>query len=87
MSYDPTFPGEFVTPQWLYDELRRVAEEMPRVTVNQYEVLSMEPARPQPGMVACADGIGWNPLGSATASSTGSVAGLYQYINGAWRKL
>lgn len=84
MSYESTFPGESVTPQWLYDELTRVANEMKKAGVLSFEVLSMEPDRPQPGMVACADGSGWNPTGSATASAMG----LYlRTTAGAWRRL
>lgn len=87
MSYDPTFPGEDVSSFWLYAELSRIAEEMTKAGVLKFEVLSIAPERPQAGFLAFADGIGWNPKGSATASSTGSCAGLYQYVNGAWRQL
>lgn len=78
MSYQPTFPGEGITPQWLYDELQRIGSEMSRPHQLLREVLHVEPARPQEGLEACADGVDWNP---------GAGAGLYLYIGGAWVKL
>lgn len=78
MSYIPTFPGEGVTPQWLYDELQRIASEMYRPTASTYETLHVAPERPQEGMVATADGTDWNP---------GAGAGIYQYRAGAWNRL
>lgn len=78
MSYEPTFPGEAITPQWLYDELQRIGTEMARPDKLLREVLHIAPARPQEGLEVCADGTDWNP---------GAGAGLYLYIGAAWHKL
>lgn len=78
MSYLPTFPGEGVTPQWLYDELQRIATEMYKPTGLIFGTLFVAPTKPQEGEVASADGTQWNP---------GSGAGLYQYRAGAWHYL
>lgn len=78
MSYEPTFPGESITPQWLYDELQRVGTEMNRPAGLFFDVLHEEPPKPQDGMVAFADGTDWNP---------GGGGGLYQRVAGAWVKL
>lgn len=79
MSYQPTFPGENITPQWLYDELQRIGTEMRLPTTLQFDVLTEAPPRPQEGLVAFADGVLWNP--------TGAGGGLHQYIGGLWDKL
>lgn len=78
MSYDPTFPGEDITPQWLYNELQRIGTEMLRPTSLIFDVLHDAPPRPQEGMVAFADGVDWNP---------GEGPGLYQYYAGTWHKI
>ena len=79
MSYQPTFPGEGITPQWLYDELQRIGTEMVRPAGLQFEVLAEAPPRPQEGLLAFADGVNWNPAGAG--------AGLHQYVGGVWDKL
>lgn len=78
MSYEPTFPGESITPQYLYEELQRIAYGMRQPPGLIFEVLHAPPDRPVAGMVVCADGTDWNP-------STG--AGLYLYLGGVWNKL
>lgn len=78
MSYDPTHPGENITVEWLYSELQRISAEMTRPRLNEFEVLTIEPERPQEGTVAFADGTAWNP---------GSGRGLYEWRSGAWFKL
>lgn len=78
MSYTPTYPGFEITPTWLYDELQRIASGITQPIGLQFDVLGSEPARPQEGMLVCADGTAWNP---------GAGAGLYLYIGGAWNKL
>lgn len=78
MSYEPTHPGEEITTTWLYEELGRISAEMNKPARMEYEVLSIEPEKPQEGTVAFADGSGWNP---------GAGAGLYEYRSGAWQKL
>lgn len=78
MAYTPTFPGEDITPQWLYEELSRIASNMVKPAGLQFDVLRAEPLKPQDGQLAFADGTDWNP---------GGGAGLYQYVSGAWAKL
>lgn len=78
MSYDPTHPGENITVEWLYSELQRISAETPRPRILEFEVLTIEPVRPQEGTVAFADGTAWNP---------GSGRGLYEWRSGAWFKL
>lgn len=78
MSYEPTHPGASVVAEWLYRELLAVSAAMGLPTHLVFDVLSIEPVRPQDGMVAYADGSGWNP---------GDGEGFYAYINGAWEIL
>lgn len=78
MSYDPTHPGESITIEWLTSELQRIAGDMDKPKFLEFEVLTAEPARPQEGAVAFADGTSWNP---------GAGRGLYEYNTGAWVKL
>lgn len=78
MSYEPTFPGESITPQWLYDELQRVAYSMRQPSGLIFEVTHAPPERAIEGMLVCADGTSWNP---------GAGAGLYLFLGGVWTKL
>lgn len=78
MAYTPTFPGESITPQWLYDELSQVANNMTKPAGLQFDVLHAEPLKPQDGQLVFADGVDWNP---------GGGGGLYQRVGGAWVKL
>lgn len=78
MSYDPLHPGHEITIEWLYAELLRVSSGTAAPTTLQFEVLHIEPERPQNGMLAYADGTDWNP---------GAGAGLYERRGGAWAKL
>lgn len=79
MTYIPTFPGEHINQQWLYDELQRIAVAIQQPMDHQYDVLHVAPDRPQEGLVVFADGTDWNP--------TGAGGGLHQYIGGVWDKL
>jgi hypothetical protein len=79
VSYEPTFPGENITPQWLYDELQRVGTGMRQPAGLLFDVLHVEPERPQDGTLVFADGTDWNPGGGG--------GGLYQRVAGAWVKL
>lgn len=79
MSYQPTFPGEGITPQWLYDELQRIGTEMAAPDRLTFTVQHVAPGRPIEGLLVFADGVDWNP--------TGAGGGLHQYISGAWDKL
>jgi len=84
MSYTPTYPGEGLTPQWIYDELQRIAAEMNKANTLQFDVLAAAPTRPQEGTVALADGVNW--LGGSTLTASAN-AGLNIFIGGAWRHL
>lgn len=76
--YVPTFPGDGILPQWLYDELSQVAQAMAQPTDVIFEENFTPPASPKEGMVLLADGTSWDP---------GSGRGLYLYSSGAWVKL
>lgn len=84
MSYKPTFPGEGVTAQWIFDELNRISAEMGRAHILTFDKLAVEPQRPRDGMVALANGSNWNPSGSVSSSD---AAGLHVYLEGEWRRL
>lgn len=79
MSYIPTYPGEGVTPTWLYNELQRIATEMSRPDLLTFTPIHEAPPRPVEGLLAFADGVDWNPSGAG--------AGLHQYVGGVWDKL
>ena len=78
MRYDPTFPSQDVTAQWIYEELTQVARSMDRPTVLTFAVSYAPPEKIEDGMVLLADGTSWNP---------GAGAGVYARIAGAWVKL
>lgn len=78
MPYTPQHPGEGITVEWLFSELQRISSEMGRPNELQFSVLTIEPTRPQDGLVVYADGTAWNP---------GSGRGLYERRSGAWVKL
>jgi len=78
VNYLPTYPGENITPQWLYDELQRIATALTAPGVLNFDIQKIAPAKPQDGMFAMADGTAWNP---------GAGAGPYVYFTGAWHKL
>lgn len=61
------------------EELKRVSEAMQ--SPNEILILtplSVAPKKPRDGVLAMADGVGWNP---------GSGAGFYGYRAGSWRFL
>lgn len=78
MNYEPTFPGESITKQYLYDELSRIGNVMKSPTFLLFDVSHQPPDKPQDGMLICADGTDWNP---------GAGGGLYLRLSGAWTKL
>ena len=78
MSYFPTFPGEQVTPQWLYDELQRISTALEQPTSLVFDILTAAPTKPQEGMFVVADGVSWNP---------GAGGGPYAFFGGVWNKL
>lgn len=63
--------------QYLDQELRRIADAINRNTLF-LPTLAAAPSSPSNGMIAYADGTGWNP---------GSGEGFYGYEAGAWVKL
>lgn len=66
-------------PAYVADEFQAVAQAASDpVDGVQFNVLNVAPAKPRAGLVACADGVNWNP---------GAGAGLYLYLGGAWAKL
>lgn len=82
MPYNPReFPNTldvYEIRKFLEQELRNIAIAMNETTETHYRPLGHEPARPQNGLVAFADGTHWNP---------GGGAGLYQRVGGVWVKL
>lgn len=82
-TFEPYIPTE--PPRQASLEVRRfLAEELGRIAeiINRPEVfaepLNEEPAKPEDGLIAYADGTDWNP---------GSGEGFYGYENGSWVKL
>lgn len=76
--YLPTFPGDAILAQWLYDELSQIAQSMAQPTDLIFEETNVEPVSPKEGLVVLADGTNWNP---------GAGRGLYLYSGGTWNKL
>lgn len=64
--------------RWIADELRRVASALAEQESIQLSPRGTAPARPRPGMMACADGALWDP---------GSGAGIYEFRGGTWQKI
>lgn len=77
-EYIPTAPGVTITPEWLNDELRRIAASMTQPTSQLFDEMTIPPSSPKEGLVVFADGTAWNP---------GAGRGLYLYTGGAWTKL
>lgn len=64
---------------YLQRELLRISAEFAMIEEGRYlPVLGAAPKKPREGMLAVADGVGWNP---------GSGKGLYEYKSGSWSKL
>ena len=64
--------------RWIADELRRVAAAFGAQELVQLQPRGVAPTRPALGMIACADGVLWDP---------GAGEGVYEYRGGAWHKL
>lgn len=77
-NYQPTNPSQDYDPQWLYDELSRIATAMAQPTSLIFEETHVAPTSPKEGMEVLADGTDWNP---------GAGRGLYLYSGGTWNKL
>lgn len=67
-------------PQYVADELQSVAQaQRDPVDFIQLNVLYAAPKKPRNGIVVCADGVSWQPLGAG--------GGFFGYFGGAWVKL
>jgi hypothetical protein len=80
MAYTPNpLPvGEELGP-YLLTELQKLSAELALVEEGRFlPIRSSAPVKPREGMLAVADGSGWDP---------GSGKGLYEYRNGSWVKL
>lgn len=64
--------------RFIADELRRIAGAFSEQDVIQLSPRGVAPAKPRAGMLACADGVLWDP---------GSGAGVYEFRGGTWQKL
>ena len=75
---------EQITPEispyirWMYEEFQRVSQAISSLE-HQYPPLTEAPERVTVGLVAYADGVGWNP--------TGGGEGLYIYKSTGWTKI
>lgn len=83
MAYSPEPLDGGVTKEQLADyivrELSRIGGELQLVEDGvALPMRGSAPTKPREGMLAIADGSGWNP---------GSGKGLYEYRSGAWVKL
>ena len=80
------YPDPIVVLNSLEEVVDYLARELARIGV-EFQLLEdgvglpirgVVPAKPREGMLAIADGTGWNP---------GGGKGLYEYKSGAWAKL
>lgn len=82
MAYNPSSPLNVTDieslRQYLESELRAIATEMAETDALDLRQVGQAPKRPRNGMIASADGVGWNP---------GAGAGAYEFKGGAWVKL
>jgi hypothetical protein len=82
--YQPKFPPLNTDvkglAQYVGDELQAVARDQGgAVDFVQLNVLKRAPTKPVDGIVVCADGTNWAPLGAG--------GGFFGYYGGAWVKL
>lgn len=70
--YNPKIPPANVEdlPPYLDDEFIKVAQDLNRLVVGEWQIHYVRPDKLKPGMVLYADGVKWNP---------GSGEGLYRY--------
>jgi hypothetical protein len=65
---------------WVQGEFDAVAQaSRDAVDAISLNVLYAAPKKPRPGMIVCADGVHWQPLGAG--------GGYFGYFGGAWVKL
>jgi len=82
MTYNPSSPLNVVDieslRQYLDRELKAIAKEMAETNALDLRQVGQAPKKPRAGMIASADGVGWNP---------GAGAGAYEFKGGIWVKL
>ena len=80
MAYTPEpIPNAADLREYISRELLRISAEFDQISEGVYiPVRGRVPAKTREGMLAIADGTGWNP---------GSGKGLYEFRNGVWSKL
>jgi len=65
---------------WMMNELQGIAQgARDSVDSLQLNVLHKAPNKPRDGIIVCADGVNWQPLGAG--------GGYFGYFGGAWVKL
>lgn len=75
----PPFDAKGLTA-YVYEELQAISQSQgERVDLMQLNVLHVEPTKRRAGMIVCADGTDWQPLGAG--------GGFFGYFGGAWVKL
>lgn len=82
MPYNPSSPLNVTDIDGLrkYVELefRAIAAELAQMSAVDLRQVGQAPKKPRAGMIASADGVGWNP---------GAGAGAYEFKGGVWVKL
>jgi hypothetical protein len=82
MPYSPRLSPNIETLEQLRleveRELKAIASEMSETIALELRQTGIAPLRPRAGMIASADGVGWNP---------GAGAGAYEFKGGVWVKL
>lgn len=61
---------------WVEQEFGAVSREMGETVALELRVCYREPEKPRSGMIVCADGNEWDPLGLG--------GGFYGYFGGGW---
>lgn len=67
--------SSYTIQDYLRDELRAIARELSDQDAVELRAVGKEPVKPRIGMLAYADGLGWNP---------GGGAGLYVFKATGW---
>lgn len=80
-TYSPMAPPHDLDylGEYIYNELVQISSRLKIIAEGRFlQIYHVPPERPREGMLAIADGVDWNP---------GGQKGLYEYRDGAWRKL
>jgi hypothetical protein len=82
MPYNPSSPLNVADidslRKYVELEFRAIAAELAQMSAVDLRQVGQEPKKPRAGMIASADGVGWNP---------GAGAGAYEFKGGVWVKL